>query len=239
MEYESAFVIHGSDNVIRKLQILFKKKCILTVHYGYDDETFVTTIFELNLTDDSMVFFHSPKESKIRELLNSDLVTFEADYLGIKIAFDAYRVDKYKNDGLSAFSIPIPNKLLWIEARDSYRIRTLDSLSGYCHLTIENTPEPFIFKLYDISISGFSILIDNPEISNLLMLDTCFDACKIVLEQAGEGYVSIEVKSRTLINPDDPKRFEKVGCKFTKISPVFEDSIHRYMGKVEIESRQK
>lgn len=65
MEYESAFVIHGSDNVIRKLQILFKKKCILTVHYGYDDETFVTTIFELNLTDDSMVFFIALKNPKL------------------------------------------------------------------------------------------------------------------------------------------------------------------------------
>ncbi len=239
MEYESAFVIHGTEHIIGKLQILFKKKCLLTVHYGYDDQTFVTTIHDINLIDETLVFYHKPKESEVRELLHSDKVTFKADYLGIKIAFDAFRVDKYKEDGLSAFSIPLPSRLLWIEARDYYRIRALDSLSGYCHLTLENNPEPLKFKLFDISIAGFSMLIDDPEISALMVPDTCFERCKILLEQTGEGSVSFEVRGKFILNPDDPNRIEKVGCKFTKITPAFEDIIHRYMGKIERETRQR
>jgi c-di-GMP-binding flagellar brake protein YcgR len=239
MEYESAFLIHGTVQIIGKLKILFKKKCLLNVHYGYDNQTFITTIHDLNLVDDVLVFYHKPKESEVRELLHSDKVTFKADYLGIKIAFDSYRVDKYKLDGLSAFSIPIPNKLLWIEARYYNRIRTLDSLSGYCHLTVENKPEPVKFKLFDISIDGFSMLIDDPEMSILMAPDSCFEHCKISLEQTGEGFVSFKVRSKFLLNPDAPQRTEKVGCKFTQITPAFEDLIHGYMGKIEREYRQR
>ena len=242
MEYESAFLIRETDQIIGKLQILLKKKCILTVTYGNnDDKDFVTTILHIDLADELLVFYHSPKYDDIRELLNSDKVTFKADYLGIKIAFDVFRVDKYNHNGLSTFSVPFPRRLLWIEARDFYRIKILDSLSGYCHLTLENSPEPLKLKLFDISIAGFSILIDDAEISQLMMPDICFTNCKIKLDKTGEGSVSFQVRSKYVLDIDDQTRIEKIGCKFTKITPAFEDLIHRYMGKmskIEQENRQ-
>jgi flagellar brake protein len=238
MQYESAFLIGKTDLIINKLQILFKKKCLLTVHYGYDDKIFITTILHLNLVDNILVFYHSPKQDEIRELLSSDKITFKADYLGIKIAFDTHSVNKYKYDGLSVFSIPIPKKLLWIEARDYFRIKTLDSLPGYFYLTIKPHPEPFKFKIFDMSIAGFSILIDSQQISNLMIPTTYFETGKISLEQTGEGSISFEVRSKCLLNPDDPIRIEKIGCQFTQITSEFEDIIHLYMGKIERENRQ-
>ncbi len=237
MIYDSPFVIHGTEHTIGKLQILFKKKCILNVQYGTD--AFATTIYDINLIDKTLVFYHKPKKSDVRDLVRTDKLIFNADYLGVKIAFEAFRVDEYKEDGLSVFSIPIPDKLLWIEARNHYRIRASDSLAGYCQLSIESYPEPFKCKLFDISIAGFSILIDDPEISALMVPDAYFEHCKILLEQTGEGSVSFQVRSKFTFNSDDIKRTEKVGCKFTQITPAFEDIIHRYMGKIERENRQR
>jgi len=239
MEYESAFTIRATDLIIAKLKILLRKKCILNVYYGYENDTFITTLLDINVVDNVLVFYHSPIESEVRKLLNSDIVTFKADYLGIKIAFDAYQVDKYKHNDLAAFSIPMPNRLLWIEARDYFRIRALDSLPSYCYLYLGNKPEPLKIKLFDISLAGFSMLIDDLDISILMTLGICFEHCKIELEQIGDGFVSFEIRSKALLNTDDTKRIEKIGCKFTQITSAFEDLIHRYMGKIERAGRQR
>ena len=239
MEYESAFMIDDTKSIAAKLKILVRSKCIVSICYGDEDATFDTTLHEINVIDNALIFYHSPIESEIANLLNSDTLTFKANHLGIQVAFEANRVDTYMDHGLSVFSISIPNKLLWIEAREYFRIKGLDLLSGYCHLFVGNNPKAFKIKLFDISIAGFSVLIDDPELSILMMPETCIEQCKIELEQVGDGLVSFEVKNKTLLNPDASGTIEKIGCKFTKITPAFEDIIYRYMTKVERESRQR
>ncbi len=236
MEYESAFLIKKQSRIISKLQVLLKKKCLLTVQYGNPNKTFITTILEIILVDSILIFYYATKKDDINELFTSEKISFKGDYLGVKFAFDAFKINEYKHNGLSSFATLIPDRLLWLEARVFYRLKTVASLYGYCHLTLENNPEPLKFKLLDISIAGFSMVIDSPEISTLMVPKnySVLD-CKILLEQTGEGTVSIEVRNKSQFDDEDQKRIVKIGCKFTKISPTFEDIIHLHMGKLERE----
>jgi c-di-GMP-binding flagellar brake protein YcgR len=238
MHYESAFLIHSSEQIISKLSILLKKKCLLTVYFGDNDDSFITTLLDINIKDNRLIFYHSPKQEAIRELLDSYVVTFKTEYLGIKVAFDTVKIAKIQHEGVSVFAIPIPDSLLWIEARDYYRVKASFSSSSYCRLALKPGQTPIKFKLYDISLAGFSILIDSAEVSNLLVPDAHFVQCQIILADAGEGTVSFEVRSKYLINPEDPLRVDKVGCEFTQITTAFENTIHRYMGKIERKTRQ-
>jgi c-di-GMP-binding flagellar brake protein YcgR len=239
MHYESAFLIHSSEQIISKLSILLKKKCLLTVYFGDNDDSFITTLLDINIKDNRLIFYHSPKQEAIRELLDSYVVTFKTEYLGIKVAFDTVKIAKIQHEGVSVFAIPIPDSLLWIEARDYYRVKASFSSSSYCQLELKPGQTPIKFKLYDISLAGFSILIDSAEVSNLLVPETYFAQCQIILADAGEGTVSFEVRSKYLINPEDPLRVDKICCKFTQITPAFENIIHRYMGRIEMENQQK
>lgn len=238
MEYESAFLIRRKEQIINKLSIVLKNKCLLTVCYGDNEDSFITTILDIYENNNIIIFYHSPKEDAISDFLNSQLITFKTDYLGIKVAFDAIKVAKIQHQGISVFAIPIPDSLLWIEARDFYRVKSPTAKSSYCQLTLKDQGV-INLELYDISLIGFSVLNPSSEISALLMPDSTFQQGKLLLADIGEGVVAFEIRSKYIINLENSDRIEKIGCQFTHITPAVENTIQRYMGQIERQSRQK
>jgi len=238
MEYESAFLIRSPEKIISKLFILHKNKCLLTAYFGANDDSFITTILEIYIKNNLLIFYHSPKEDAIEQLLNSPKITFKTEYSGIKVAFDAVKLAKIQHQGVSVFAIPIPESILWVEARDFHRVKSPVSKSSYCQLTLQEQ-EPVSLKLYDISLAGFSMLTDSREVSDLMSLDTSFEQCKLILADAGEDTISFEIRSKYIINPEKLNRMEKIGCKIIRITPAFENTIQRYILQMERENRQK
>jgi flagellar brake protein len=239
MEFESAFLIRSPEKIISKLSILLKNKCLLTAYFGDDNDSFITTILDIYIKNNYLTFYHGPKEDSIEQLLNSPKITFKTEYLGIKVAFEAIKLAKIQRQEVSIFVIPIPESILWIEARDLYRVKSPVSKSSYCQLILKDQ-EPINLKLYDISLVGFSVLNASSEISALMIPDTHFEQCKLILADTGEDTISFKIRrSKYIINPENLNRVEKIGCKFTRITPAFETTIQRYMQQIEIENRQK
>jgi c-di-GMP-binding flagellar brake protein YcgR len=238
MEHEAAFLIASPDKIISKLSILLKNKCLLTAYFGDNDDSFTTTILEINKKDNIFIFRHGCKENLTEQLLNSPKITFKTECLGVEVAFDTIRLAKIQHQGVSAFAVPIPASILWMERRKFYRVKSPVSKSSYCRLTLKGQ-EPINLKLYDISIIGFSMLTDSKEVSDLMILDTSFEQCKLILADTGEDTVSFEIRSKYIINPETLNEMEKIGCEFTRITPAFETTIQRYMHQIERENRQK
>lgn len=233
MEYESAFLIHSPEKIISKLSILLKNKCLLTVCFGDNDDSFITTILDIYTENNYLIFYHGPKEDAIEQLLNSPKITFRTEYLGVKVAFDAIKLAKIQHQGVPIFVIPIPESILWIEARYFYRIKSPGSKFSYCQLTLKNK-DSINLKLYDISLIGFSVLNTSNEISALMIPDTHFEQCQLILADAGEDTVSFTVRRRKHItHSENLNRMEKIGCKFTRITPEFKKAIQRYMQQIE------
>ena len=240
MEYESPFLVRNPEKIISKLSILLKNKCLLTAYFGDNDDSFITTLLDIYIENNYLTFYHGPKEDSIEQLLNSQKITFKTEYLGIKVAFEAIKLAKVQHQGVSIFVIPIPESILWIEARDFYRVKSPVSKSSYCQLTLKEHQDPINLKLHDISLIGFSLLNASSEVSAQMIPDTHFEHCKLILADAGEDTISFKVRrSKYIINPVTLNRMEKIGCKFTRITPEFENTIQRYMQQIERENRQK
>jgi c-di-GMP-binding flagellar brake protein YcgR len=244
MEYESPFLIDSPEKIIHHLYILLKNKCLLTVYFGDNDDSFITTILDIHIKNNLLIFYHGPKEDSIEQLLNSSKITFKTVCLGVEVVFDTIRLEKIQHQGLSAFAVPIPASILWMERREFYRVKSPVSKSSYCQLTLKDQ-EPINLKLCDISLVGFSMLADAKEVSDLsktpdlMILYTSFEQCKLILADTGEGTISFEIRSKYIINPENLNRMEKIGCKFTRITPAFENTIQHYMQQIERENRQK
>jgi len=237
MKYESAFLIRNPEQVINKLAILRKNRCLLNVSFGDNDDSFITTILEIDKKNNSVIFYHGPPKKLLEKLRNSANIAFKTEHQGVKISFIGKKMTEINYDGTSVFTMPIPDALFWVEARDFHRIKIPSSTPGLC-LLMPNGQKAIQLKLYDISLTGFSVLNDSGKISRIMNPNIHFKHCKLILPDTNEGIVSFEIRHKYIISQDHIERTEKIGCKFTEITQAFENTIQAYMLQLEREHRQ-
>jgi c-di-GMP-binding flagellar brake protein YcgR len=237
MESRSDFLIRSPEKIISKLSVLVKNKNLLNAAFGERSNTFVTTILEINKKDNVFIC-DGCDEELIEEVLASPKIWFKTEHLGAMVAFDTAKVAKIKYQGILAFAIPIPDSMRWIEQREFYRVKTPVSTSSCCQLQLKDK-ETVNLKLYDISLRGFSVLNVTDDISDLLVPGAQFEKSKLILEGKEEIIVSFEIRSKFIINPNNLNKTEKIGCKFTQITPAFENAVHGYMLDIEREILKK
>lgn len=236
MDYESAFLIRNQDKIISKLAVLHKNKWLLTAYFGDRGESFITTILDIYVKNNILVFYHSPKQGEIDKLLKSPLISFKTEYLGTKVAFEATKLVRVEHQGIAVFAIPIPDSILWIEARDFHRIRLPESKASCCHF-LSKEQDPIRLKLHDISLVGFSVLNVASAISMQLVPQAHFEECTLSLADLNQDTIAFEVRNKQIINRGKPNRMEKIGCRFTRISPEFKNVILNFMQVIERENR--
>lgn len=218
--------IRDQQQIINKLALLFENKCPIKARHEANDEPHITALLDIDEEHDTVVLDFGSKQDLNHHLFNSSNITFEAEYRGIKASFTGTAL-KTIHKGEPAFSIPIPETLFWIQRREYKRVKVPVSDACHCQLILEN--REINLKLFDISQSGFSILNDYNEISDLLIPGTIFEHCKLALFEAGECVISFEICDKHIINPDELQKTQKIGCRFIEIRQPVEETVQRYI----------
>nr|WP_305906591.1 flagellar regulator YcgR PilZN domain-containing protein [Methylomarinum sp. Ch1-1]MDP4519282.1 flagellar brake protein [Methylomarinum sp. Ch1-1] len=186
-------------------------------------------------------FDYGPKEYQNKQLLKSPKTEFRAEFDGIKVSFLGEKITKSLTKGQAAFTMPIPNALLWMQRRKFYRVKVPLAHDSYCEISFtdedQGKQQRVRYKLLDISISGFSFLNDQPQFSHDLIPTDEFSDCTLHLNGAGDPIISFIVKNKFNISPDKPDKGQRVGCAFGNITPACESNIQRYMQTIEREQR--
>jgi c-di-GMP-binding flagellar brake protein YcgR len=240
MSEATSYSINNPRQIIQNLTILIKNKCLLSVRFGEGKAFFLTAILEIDEANKAIIFDYGSKDALNQQLLKADRIIFEADFSGIKVSFKGNMLTQALYNGQPAFTMPIPESIFWMQRREFFRIKSPRSKGSYC-LLIREDEEPIKLLLYDISLTGFSVLNTSTEISDLLVSGAQFEDCRLVLSEAGEDTVSIKICAKLIINPDKiaALKIQKIGCLFTRISPMFESTVQRYINQLQRESIQK
>lgn len=234
----SSYSIQNSKQITSHLSLLVKSKCLLSARFGANNESYITTLLGIDEKNNAVVLDYGPKEDLNQRILNAGKVAFDADYNGIKVSFAGASLKKISHKGDTAFSMPIPKSLYWMQRREYYRVKSPLSKPSYCQLIIAGK-KPVNLKLYDISLTGFAMLNVSKEVSELLIPGASLEQCKLILAETGEGMISFEICAKYIINPDKLQKIQKIGCKFIKLSRPVEEIIQRYMQRIQREDLQK
>jgi c-di-GMP-binding flagellar brake protein YcgR len=238
MSDTSSFSIQNPKQIINHLSLLFNHKSLLTARFGANNESYITTLLGINEKNNTLVIDYGPNEDLNQHIVNVGKVTLDTEYKGIKVSFTVIALKKITYNGDPAFSMPIPKSLCWLQRREYFRVKSPLSKPSFCQLIMEDR-RPINLKLYDISLTGFAMLNESREISDLLITGRSFEQCKLLLSGAGEGMISFEVSNKYIINPDKLQKIQKIGCKFTKITRQVEETIQRYIHHIQLGDLQK
>ncbi len=234
----SSFSIQNSRQIISHLSLLIKNKCLLTARFGITNESYITTLLDMNEKNHTVILDWGPKDDLNQRILSASKINFDTVFSGIDVSFTGAGLKKIAHKGEAAFSMPIPKSLFWMQRREYFRVKTPLTKPSYCQLMLQGKP-PVNLKLYDISLSGFAMLNVSKEVSDLLVPGEVFEQCKLILADAGEGMISFEVCAKYIINPDKIQKIQKVGCRFIKVTRPVEEIIQRYMQQIQREDLQK
>lgn len=240
MSEATSYSIYNPRQIVQNLSILIKNKCLLSVRFNEGRAFFLTAILEIDQANKSIVFDRAPKEDLNQQLIKADKINFEADFSGIKVSFKGSRMEHIIYNGEPAFAMPIPESIFWMQRREFFRIKSPLSKASHCQLIFEDQ-EAVDLQLYDISLTGFSVLNSSAEISELLVPGARIEKSRLVLSGAGEDTVAFKVCSKLVINPEKiaALRIQKIGCEFTRTTPAFESIVQRYINQLQRESLQK
>jgi len=229
---DSSFLITNPKQIIHNLTLLWKAKCLLSVYFGDNNESFITAIIEIDPKKNSLRLDAGPKEYLNQQLLASKNVSFKTELSGIQVAFAGKNLSKSRRGDQAALCLPIPETITWVERRKFYRIKSPLSNPASCRFDLAEAVTVSL-NLHDISISGFSLLYDNPEFSEQLIPTAHFDRCKLFLPDIGHAPIAFTVRNKLALNPDKPDKTQRIGCEFASITPAIESEIQRYMQLIE------
>ena len=165
MESQSDFLISSPEKIISKLSVLLKIKNLLTARCSERGVTFVTTLLEVDKKN-RVFICDGCDENLAEQIARSSKILFRTEHLGALVTFDSSRITKINYQGKLAFSLPIPSALRWLEQREFYRVRVPASAASVCQIMLDNN-EAADFKLFDISLRGFSLLNTDEALSQL------------------------------------------------------------------------
>ncbi|MFU8788171.1 MAG: flagellar brake protein [Methylobacter sp.] len=238
-DISSSFLIQNPKQIINHLSLLVKSNCLISVCFGMNDESYITTLLGIDEKHDAVILDYATKDYLNQHIMRAGRVTFDAEYQGVKVSFSGDKIKKITHKGESALMMPIPKSLYWMQRREYYRVKLPLTNPSYCQLIFDNREEAVSLPLYDISLTGFSMLNQSKEISDLLIPGGRLSGCKLILSEVETGLISFEICAKYIINPDKPQKIQKIGCKFINIALPTEEAIQRNMQQIQRNSLLK
>jgi len=245
MKSEDSFLIKSPTYIINHLSLLAKSKSLISAHIN--NESFLTTLIEVSKEHKAIILDYGPNEALNQKVLANN-IQFKTEYQGIQVAFSGNKISKIRYDGEPAFMMPLPSSIYWRELRQYYRVKSPLSKESFCEFHLPEQEEPIVLKLHDISLTGFSMRIYSSDLAEFMIKDsqaellvpgTQIEKAKIVLDSIGESEITFEIRYNDIVNPEKVNKIQRLGCKFTQITPAFEGLIQRYMQQIQREELQK
>jgi len=239
----SKFTLKNNNEIARKLTLILKQNCLITVSFNEGSTFFLSTLLEVNTKKQTIQLDAASDSALNKQLLKANHILFETNVAGVAVSFTLYKVTQPLLGKKNAFTLDFPEELIWLERRMFYRLKPPIQNKPICKLsfaapkTIElksNNHPVFTFEVNDISLTGISLLYNPEEHYDDLLSDIkTIEDFTVHLPEIGSFETPVEIRN---LHPQSSSKTDKtqvVGIKFQQLPSAIESKVQRYLLSVE------
>lgn len=233
MENMENYILHGRGEIIQKLKQLVKTTTLVSIHFN--GNMILTSVLDV-LTDKNLVVLDFGADEAINnKLLECKRAVVKTSYQGITAQFTIDSPRKARLKGNLTFACPIPDSILWVQRRESYRVRIPLSEPITCKVFFSEEHQ-VTYRVMDISTGGLALFDTN----NSLELEpgNIFNHCQLSLGSFGESNTTLEVRNHIVLDPKDLDKGTRCGCQFLNLSGDFSATLQKYINTIDIQQNR-
>jgi c-di-GMP-binding flagellar brake protein YcgR len=233
--------VRSRREVVSVLDGVRSQRQLVKMSAGGSSESVLTSILAVDERDGSVWFDAAPSNTQNHRLANCDYISFETKLDQIRVLFRTDRAEAGDYQGYPGLRVPLPESLIRIQRRESYRVaipRANPVLCTFAPPGTEAKPldKSVMFNMLNISMGGVAVIDEQ----NLLddTAGALYEKCVLAVP-GGSITVSLEIKNVAHIKLASGKSVRHIGCRFANISNAMLAVVQRYILKLERDHNAK
>jgi len=224
---DDRFRIHSRMEIVGLLRSVSAHRELVTVQFGGAQDFIVTAVLAVDHDAEEVVFDYGADESAMQRLLRAERLRVATQLDHVRISFNAGAAAAVSFEGGAAFRTGLPDSVLRLQRRDSYRLKIPLGRPLVCQVPPAGDGAPLAIKVRDISVCGVG-LTDYPT-SFVVAAGQVLAGCRINLPELGSLVADLEVMHAV------GGEVRRCGCRFRNLPLAMANLIQRYITKVERE----
>lgn len=230
------YLIDNRLEIAAVLLGLVQQRSIISAYPRNAKSFMLTTLLAVNAEAGTLVFDRSPDEAGNQRALAAERVAFSALLDKIKVQFESGPLSAIQHDGYAAFSAPFPERMLRLQRREYFRLITPVSQSVTCQIPVpldQGGVKTYEARVLDISGGGLGVLVPPRGLSVSTNME--FGDCSLVLPEFGPITAQLQIRNVFQVTNRNGVTMTRAGCQFVQLPRGAEQTIQRYILKIERE----
>ncbi len=234
-EEDDRYLLTGATTIAFALNELIHRGELVTVVFDHGAGMILTALLAVDAERETLIFDWGGSEQENLRLLASERNIFVAKPDGIKVQFVTGQAEETTFGDGKAFVTALPERVIRLQRRESFRIRTPVGRPLVCRLWPEKG-NPVDLPVRDLSVGGVGCMFQGAHAP--FEAGQVYPRCRIDLPEAGEISCSAEVRHVTPLNPLSATPAAIIGLRFREITQPMQARIQRYTVTLERARRE-
>lgn len=233
----ATFQVRNAREIRRILHQIARRHLILTAYIDGGPMTFVTTVLDLTHDGEGVILDSSREENIMARIERGSSLVCSGVMDGVRLEFEVADPAGFPYDGFEAIRADLPEMLLRLQRRESFRMPIPLSNELACKLHFPDEDEHILTKavrVLDLSAEGIGVLLADealPLKAGQTLTSSMF------IPDVGDVHLELQLRNTFQLNTRSGKVTMRAGFKMLDPSPRIMNAIQRFLFKIERERK--
>ena len=236
-EYLNLYQVRSRLEIIVLLRSIHHSRQIIWVSINGSTETMVTSLLSVDEKSNIVIFDAAPTKELNKHLASGSNISFETSLELIRILFFSDQLEECVYEGLPALSMVIPTRMIRLQRREFYRVKTplVNPVRCMIHI-LQNDNEvatTLSVSLQNVSGGGLAIVDESKKLNPFV--GQIFENCRIELPEGKVVTANLQIRNIQELKMINGKEVSRFGCLFIDLPAPMLTLVQRYTTKLERE----